>query len=52
MTRANTLPIMLTREMPLYVLQSFLSPWFLYGVIVTLSDLAERYTYPLCSRLI
>ena len=30
MTRANTLPTMLRREMPLKLLQSFLSPLVLY----------------------
>ena len=34
MTRANTLPTMLRREMPLKLLQSFLSPLFLYMVMI------------------
>ena len=34
MTRANTLPTMLRREMPLKFLQSFLSPLFLYMVMI------------------
>ena len=34
MTRANTLPTMLIKEMPLYLLQSFPSPLVVYRVVL------------------
>ena len=49
MTRVNTLPTMLSREIPLLVLQSFLSPLFLYRVMI-LESLVSCGTAPSCQH--
>ena len=49
MTRANTLPTMLSREMPLYLLQSFRSALFLYRVVI-LESLVSCGTAPSCQH--
>ena len=49
MTRANTLPTMLSREIPLQLLQSLLSPLFLYRVMI-LESLMSSGTGPSCQR--